>query len=211
MPYNGYDSDQDVSKEKLSTLVLDTPGVRDAYDDARINRLVNNWTAKTLFRSTVKFKKWRKNYSKSGKITAHQPIPFRGTGSILFTQLHKGVTQAPDNHKVVIMFSGLKFSDKSFRNCLQVEYKGSTYYIEKPKLSKTTIRVRCSCKDFYFCFSLWDYQTRCIVGPKPKKYTRKTPAPPVGRPYRNPKKFPGLCKHVFNALEYLKSKGYVLV
>ena len=71
MPYNGYDSDKDVSKEKLSTLVLDTPGVRDAYDDARVNRLVNNWTAKTLFRSTVKFKKWRKNYSKSGKITAH--------------------------------------------------------------------------------------------------------------------------------------------
>ena len=97
-----------------------------------------------------------------------------------------------------------------FKGCIEVTYKGHTYYIEKPSLSKTTIRVRCSCKDFYFSFALWDYMQRAIVGPKPKKYTRKTPSPEQGgRAYRNPRKIPGLCKHIFNALRYLKSKGWV--
>lgn len=207
-----YKADQHVSKENIKDLALSTPGVVDAYNSDRADRLANNWTAKSLYMSTISFKAWRKKYSKPGNIDLKKPIPFAGTSSILFNATMKGVTQYPDLHRVAIMFSGLKFAKEPFKGCITVEYKGKVFYAEKPSLSKTTIRVRCSCKDFYFCFSLWDYLNRAIVGPKPKKYTRKTPSPSQGgRPYVNPGKIPGLCKHIFWLLKYLKTKGWVKV
>lgn len=205
-----YKADQHISKENIKDLALSTVGVVDAYNSDRADRLANNWTAKSLYASTISFKSWRKKYSKPGNIVLKKPVPFAGTSSILFNATMKGVTQYPDLHRVTIMFSGLKFAKEPFKNCIDVEYKGKVYYVEKPSLNKTTIRVRCSCKDFYFCFSLWDYLNRAIVGPKPKKYTRKTPPPSQGgRPYVNPGKIPGLCKHVFWLLKYLKQKEWV--
>lgn len=206
----GYEADQQISKSSLKNLVLNTDQVVQADSTERVSKLETHWTAKSLFQSTIKFKAWRKKYSKSGAITAKNPVPYRGTASVLFTQVHKGVTQAPDNHSVSIMFSGLKFAKEYFKGCIEVQYKGHYYYIEKPSLSKTTIRVRCSCKDFYFCGAYPDYINRCILGPKPKPYVRKTPPPSQGgRNYRNPRKISMLCKHIFNALRYLKSKGLV--
>ena len=205
-----YKADQRVSKQNIKDLVLSTDGVIDAYNSDRADRLENNWTAKSLYASTISFKAWRKKYSKPGNIVLNKPIPFAGTSSILFVANMKGVTQYPDLHKVQILFSGLKFAKEPFKNCINVDYKGRVYYVEKPSLNKTTIRVRCSCKDFYFCFSLWDYLNRAIVGPKPKKYTRKTPPPSQGgRPYVNSGKFVGFCKHLFYLLRYLKQKGWV--
>lgn len=207
---SAYKSDQQVSKQRLKNIVLQTTDVVQADNLQRAERLKTHWTAKSLFQSTIKFKPWRKKYSKCGNIKMAKPIPYRGTASVLFNALIKGVTQYPDDHRVVIMFSGLKFAKEPFKDCIDIEYKGHIYYIEKPSLNKTTIRVRCSCKDFYFCFSLWDYLQRAIVGPKPKAYKRKTPPPSQGgRPYVNPEKIPGLCKHVFWFLQYLKSKGYI--
>lgn len=210
--FSAYDQDKKTSKSKLADLVLATPDIANINNPERVARLKTHWTAKTLFDSTIKFKGWRKNYSKSGEIKSFKIIPYRGTGSVLFTQLVKGISQAPDNHKVVIMFSGIKYAKEKFKGCIEINYKGHTYYCEKPSLNKHTIRVRCSCKDFYFCFSLWDYIERAIVGPKPKKYIRKTPPPSRGgRPYVNPDHIPGFCKHAFNFLKYLKSKGFVKI
>lgn len=205
-----YKEEQAISKQSLKQMVLATQDVVQAHKSERVNRLETHWTAKSLFQSTVKFKPWRKKYSKCGAIKMQKPIPYRGTSSVLFSALIKGVSQYPDTHKCTIMFSGLKFAKEPFKGCIDVEYKGTMYYVEKPSLNKTTIRVRCSCKDFYFVFSYWDYVNRAILGPKPKKYTRKTPPPSQGgRPYVNPDKIPGLCKHVFQFLRYLKSKGYI--
>ena len=206
-----YKADQQTSKQNLKDLVLRTKDVREIDNELpRVDRLANNWTAKSLFASTVSFKSWRKKYSKPGSMVLRKPVPYRGTSSVLFNATFKGVSQYPDTHRVVILFSGLKFAAEPFKDCLHVEYKGTVYYVEKPSLSKTTIRVRCSCKDFYFCFSFWDYLNRAIVGPKPKKYTRKTPPPSQGgRPEVNPNHFVGYCKHTFYLLKYLKQKGWV--
>lgn len=205
-----YKADQHISKENLKDLALSTAGVVDAYNSDRADRLTNNWTAKSLYASTIAFKSWRKKYSKPGAMTLRKPTPFAGTSSVLFNATFKGVSQYPDLHRVTIMFSGLKFAKEPFKNCIDVEYKGKVYYVERPSLNRTTIRVRCSCKDFYFCFSLWDYLNRAIVGPKPKKYTRKTPPPSQGgRGYRNPGKYVGFCRHIFWLLKYLKQKGWV--
>lgn len=207
-----YKAEQQASKQSLKNLVLSTPEVVQADNTQRVSKLETHWTAKSLFQSTVKFKAWRKKYSKCGPIKMSKPIPYRGTASVLFSALIKGVTQYPDNHKCTIMFSGLKFAKEPFKGCIDVEYKGHTYYVQRPSLSKNTIRVRCSCKDFYFVFSYWDYVNRAILGPKPKAYKRKTPPPSQGgRPYVNPDKIPGMCKHVFQFLQYLKAKGYVKV
>ena len=208
-----YKADQHVSKTNAKDLVLQTQDIKDTRnsDFPRADRLKNNWTAKSLFQSTISFKAWRKKYSKPGSIVLNKPIPYKGTASILFNATMKGVTQYPDNHRVMIMFSGLKFAKEPFKNCLDIEYKGTVYYVEKPSLNKSCIRVRCSCKDFYFCFSLWDYLNRAIVGPKPKKYVRKTPSPSQGgRPYKNPNHIPGLCKHIFWLLQNLKQRGWVV-
>ena len=205
-----YKEEQKTVKSRLQGLVLQTQDVQTAHRMERASKLENQWTAKSLFQSTINFKAWRKKYSKAGQIVLHKPIPYRGTSSILFTATVTGVTQYPDKHRVLLMFSGLKFAKEPFKGCIDIEYKGHTYYVEQPSLNRTSIRVRCSCKDFYFCFSLWDYLQRAIVGPKPKAYKRKTPPPSQGgRAYVNPGHIPGLCKHVFWILQYLKSRGYV--
>ena len=51
-----YKADQHASKQNIKDLTLATPGVVDAYNADRANRLENNWTAKSLFSSTISFK-----------------------------------------------------------------------------------------------------------------------------------------------------------
>ena len=73
------------------------------------------------------------------------------------------------------------------------------YGLSKPSEIDTPVRVSCSCPDFYFTFSEWNYEENSLYGRRRKKYTRKT----FDRPERNIYHIPGLCKHLVNLKQIL--------
>jgi hypothetical protein len=68
---------------------------------------------------------------------------------------------------------------------------------EPASLAKTRVRLRCECEAFYFWFIYANKLHEALAGGDFPKYRRKTPPPPVGLPYKNPRNYPGMCKHLF--------------
>ena len=66
------------------------------------------------------------------------------------------------------------------------------------------MRVRCNCPDFQFRFAWEDRGKQALYGGPPKSYVRKTPDPPIGRPYVNPEQIPGICKHLYDFAKQLE-------
>lgn len=124
-------------------------------------------------------------------------VPYIGTKSILFQLEHYGITQAAQ-HAIYIMFSGLHITEdeQDTGYYLVIPHKDKKLFVQKPDYDKTKIRVRCSCLDFYHTYALWDYNSGCLFGTKPRPYKRKT----TTRPPRNPNHYPGMCKHIYNSL-----------
>lgn len=165
------------------------------------------WTIRSLYRSTVKVSPSRRYYVNSKELRLVKIIPYAGMKSLLFHFEHMGLTQNA-LHQVFILFSRLEneVSENPFEedpSYLTFEYDGMYYKFQKPNMSKTPVKVRCSCSDFYFTFAYWDFLRQALYGPKPRPYRRKT----TNRKPRNPGKYPGFCKHVANSCIYLEKSG----
>lgn len=171
------------------------------------------WTWDKLLQSSARLnpKTRGKNYPSTPKFELLNVIPYKGTKSVLVQLQAWGVTQSA-LHQVSILFQKVNFIDeppKTIYNYCKVTYDNQEYYFEKFDKFRNPISVRCSCKSFFFDFAYEDYSlAHCLYGPKPKPYKRKTPKPPQGRPYRNPRHYPGICKHIYNAWGFLKRRGY---
>ena len=68
------------------------------------------------------------------------------------------------------------------------------------------VRVRCSCSDYYYTFGFYNYRRRCHIGSAPAPYER------VGGErdlitIRNPRRLPGLCKHLIFFIDMLMHDG----
>jgi len=164
------------------------------------------WTLKKLFKETIRFSKNRRRYSSSGRTRLVKVIPYVGTKTAVIHLESFGVTSKAI-HQIFISFHGLHITERVMgAGYFRVQYGGDDYWIRKPDISKDLVRVRCSCKDFFFTFALWNFRKNALFGVKPRSYTRKT----TTRPPRNPKKIPGLCKHLVNASLWLRRKGYVI-
>lgn len=170
---------------------------------------MNKWTLKELYQSSIKLSSTRIKPNESPVKKLESIIPFAGVNTVLFQLSMRGVTQQYVNHRINILFIGLDFSTEFKEGYLKIEDKTGTYYFSKPSLGNTQIRCRCTCHDFYFTWGIWDFNNGALFGNKPRPYKRKTPPPPKGYPYRNEKKIPGLCKHLFNAMKFLQSSSLV--
>jgi len=172
------------------------------------------WTIRSLYQSGLRLSPTRANVAKSPAIRVDTIIPFAGVNSALFQLTLKGITQVssngyPVNHKVNLLFSGLNVTNEEIKGYIKVTDNTGTYFIEPPTANNTEVRVRCSCHDFYFTWGIWNFLQGAIFGNKPRPYVRKTPSPPQGRPFRNPMHYSGGCKHVWNAVNYLKQNGFM--
>lgn len=152
----------------------------------------------------------RSNYGQNGNWELKGVVPFVGTKTLLFQLQCFGETVEAE-HVVHIQFNNIKYFNEEDlteppdgKTVKEIEYKGESYYLIPPTL-KTNCTVRCSCPDYYFTFSYWNYKTKNQFGGPPKKYVRKTKT----RPPRNPNHHPGICKHIFQAQAYLHTHGYL--
>jgi hypothetical protein len=56
-------------------------------------------------------------------------------------------------------------------------------------------RVTCSCSDFFYTFSYYNYEHGCLLGPKPPPYKKYTGSDSIVIK-RNIRETPGVCKHL---------------
>lgn len=134
-------------------------------------------------------------------------VPFVGTKSVLISLRAWGVTQA-SLHNITMLFSDvdIRTEDPQSSNFFQIEYEGQMYWIQKLDKLRHPLTSRCTCADFFYTFSFYNYNVaHCLYGPAPKPYIKKTNRPP-----RNPQHVPGICKHLYNAWAILRNSGLTI-
>ena len=119
----------------------------------------------------------------------------------------KARTRGKDKHyETIIVFSGVQYFNEGGHGRQEIQAAdGSTYFIDPIRPYKSNVKVRCTCLDFYFRFSVWDQRDDALTGDPPEPYRRKTDSyPPV-----NPSKVSGLCKHIIGLMKYLKTQRII--
>lgn len=109
-------------------------------------------------------------------------------------------------YETVIVFSGVQYFNEGGHGRQEIQATdGSNYFIDPIRPYKSNVKVRCTCLDFYFRFSVWDQRDDALTGEPPQPYQRKTDTyPPV-----NPQKVSGLCKHIIGLTNYLKQQRII--
>ena len=174
--------------------------------------MAGRWSFEELYNSTIRFKPWRRNYTHNPKMGLTGVIPFVGTSSVLFQGFAHGLTQKAI-HKENILFSGVKIvkgkidddTKPHMMDYFEIKYRNEIYYVEKIDPRKHNVAVRCSCLDFFMCFSVWNLKKGCLYGSAPRPYRRVLGST---RPYRNPGQYPGVCKHIWNLYSFIRASGY---
>lgn len=105
-----------------------------------------------------------------------------------------------------IQFLGVKFIPPSATSTTFMGSDGQERSVEPIDLTKSNVKVRCNCLDFYFRFATWNYNDSSLWGRKPPLY-RKVPG--SNRPPVNPMRVPGVCKHIIRLVEHLQQIGIV--
>ena len=171
------------------------------------NKQFQGMTFKDIYTSTYKnLAKWRQNYPNVERIVGVKVTPYFGAKSLLFSA--EVMSRDRKRHyKVYVQFFDIDFSDtpKSGDYAMAI-YKQKKFYFKKPSLFKNKCRIRCGCEDFRHRFAWENRKYQCLYGTVPKGYKRKTPPPPKGRPYVNPKHTPGMCYHIYDVVKALESK-----
>jgi hypothetical protein len=86
-------------------------------------------------------------------------------------------------------------------NVFELSSNGTSFYIRYS--AKPDVKVRCTCEDFRWRFSPYNYSDNSLYGEPPGSYVKKTDRPPV-----NPAKTPGACKHIIKLKNELERENF---
>lgn len=139
------------------------------------------------------------------RVTKLTPLGSDITKSVSYKAVVTGET---NNYQVNVQFFKVFYSDDKKDGYLPVDVDDKKLYYRPPTVRSNPVHLKCSCPDFRFRFEKELYDAGGLVG-NWRRYTRKTPPPPVGYPYANPEHYLGFCKHTWSVLDHLKSKGLV--
>lgn len=133
------------------------------------------------------------------RITSLELVPFVQMKTLMVKAVaHSG--ESNKEYDVKLLFKNVKYQDQpSDKNITFTAEDKKTYNIIPISLATNTVRVKCTCLDFYFRFTVWNHNKGALIGKPPKPYVRKTTTyPPV-----NPQKVPGICKHILKTVDAL--------
>jgi hypothetical protein len=137
-------------------------------------------------------------------ITSIKFLPFAGMNML---QVQSTTSTDGRPYKQTIQLMKVSFSDTDSPDVTTITAgDGTKFYLRPLDLSRHTVRVRCSCLDFYFRFATWNHGDQSIAGPAPKPYVRKT----VNMPEVNPDHTPGICKHLLKIFERMRTQSIIL-
>lgn len=136
-------------------------------------------------------------------------------------------------YTVKIVFYGIEFTKTRKEGFIPIKVGNTLWYYEKPSARLHQVAIKCECDAYRFYWEKWNYDNKANIGQYRRYdarkidkengvdtrgvtyytlapgYIRKTPAPPEGRPYLNPKELLGYCKHIHNLLLALKEADYI--
>jgi len=111
-------------------------------------------------------------------------------------------------YETKIYFDDVTFLGEEDDQTGSVSFKtadGQEYFIEPISYTGTDAKVRCSCLDFHYRFSVWNDAEGSLLGKSPEPYIKVTDRPPV-----NPDRIAGLCKHLMKLAEKLKQERILM-
>lgn len=155
-----------------------------------------------------------KKYSQL-KVTKVTKTARPGINALSFTALVSSESEPGMKYKVSIYFHNMKFKEiestafnqKSPVASLSAKRRKTVWH-RTPSAQRNPVTLKCSCQDFRHRFETQLAKANGLLG-APRKYVRKTPAWPVGRPYANATNKLGICKHIHSVLMHLYKKGEV--
>jgi len=127
-------------------------------------------------------------------------VPFRTSQTL---EAHATATSDGKKYQPSISFSDVIYEDTDQND--NVSFIGSDkeeYHIMPISLSRNSVKVRCTCLDFRWRFSIWNNNDGSLLGDPPGPYQKKTDRAPV-----NTKRTPGVCKHLMKEVIALKQAG----
>lgn len=145
------------------------------------------------------------------KVTKLTSSPKPGLNAVSYTAVVASQDTPGVKYKTSIQFHDMQFRDKKSENLYKNEHeymndgKVKKVYYRTANVNDNKVMLKCSCKDFQHRFETELYEADGLIG-APRKYRRKTPPWPVGRPYANTTEKLGICKHLYSMLEHLKAK-----
>lgn len=85
----------------------------------------------------------------------------------------------------------------------RIQYQNKFYWVRKIDMKRQPVLIRCSCSDYFFTWSYYNFVNGIQFGGRARGYARKT----KDRPPRNPNRVMGLCKHLSQVAAMLQNNG----
>lgn len=136
------------------------------------------------------------------RISNYQVVPSAPNKSLLFKARVPG---KDGNYDVQIRFTNVKFGTELQPGFIALNgMDGNEYFVKQFTASQAQARVKCSCLDFYYRFSVWNHKKKSLEGDAPVPYIKKTDSAPI-----NPTQADGSCKHILSFVEFLKKERVI--
>lgn len=114
-----------------------------------------------------------------------------------------------NEYQTILVIEGVEYIDEGeFENSPSntvfeiVSDSGNSFYIKNNQAGKD-VKVRCTCEDFRWRFSPYNYSDQSLYGEPPEAYAKKTDRPSV-----NPSNTPGVCKHLIKLKKELEKEDF---
>lgn len=107
-------------------------------------------------------------------------------------------------YDTVAFFNRVEYSDENNPDAISfIAPDNSKYYINQID-GNENVQVNCTCLDFYYRFAVWNNRNNSLYGDAPAPYIKKT-----DRLSQNPRRLPGLCKHLLKLFDYLEREQII--
>lgn len=137
------------------------------------------------------------------KIDHLEWVPFLGMNTLFV----KGtVNNEGRKNEAIMVFEDVKYHEKEGKGVVSlVASNGKTVYLEPLSSASNDVKVRCSCKDFYWRFLHFNKEEKALFGRDRAPYDPVTDRAPA-----NPTETAGLCKHLMKLAKILKEAHILL-
>ena len=113
------------------------------------------------------------------------------------------INSSGNHYQSIMVFSGLDYQEEDAPdNVTFTGADGQDHHISPISLTAQNVKVRCTCLDFRWRFSMAHQEKGTLHGPGPELYQKKTERAP-----NNPNKIPGVCKHLLSLAQELKQNS----
>lgn len=148
----------------------------------------------------------RQHATKPVQITQMKLTPYRNSTDLLADATAKS-NESGKTYQPKVLFLDVEFQNEDTpENVTFTGSDGDNYNIIPVSLSHSNVKVKCDCLDFHHRFAGRNDTSNALIGNPPKM---DKPVPGSNRPPVNPKKVPGLCKHLIKTVQAMKDAGLV--